>query len=131
MILFMSSLLNPTGEWNQLKTEDAVLIEYKIQEYHDVKNDQHVEYVVYKLTNLSNEEVEVSFVHKFDLNDETKTSNRDGQNVVTIPANGSVEGDVQSEKSLTMFRRFLPGNSGKVASPTKYTNHNLNIIQKK
>lgn len=127
----MTAFLNPTGEWKQLKTEEAVLIEYKIQEVHDEVNDQHISYYVYKLTNLTNEVVTVDFEYEYTTNGEVRKSTKDDFTHVTIPANGSIEGDFEDNRSLTMFHKFLPGNSGKVAAEVTYENVELNITQKK
>lgn len=132
LIYFMGSILNfTTGEWKQLKTEEAVLIEYKLYEHHDDKNDIHIEYVIYRMTNLTNEDVEVDFVHKYSLNGKSLKTSKDRTTRVQIPANGSVEGNVTDQKNLILFKRYLPGNSGKLASDNVYEDHSIAIVEKR
>lgn len=134
LFVFVSLFLTTSvlgNEWKTIKTEDAVLIEYQIIEKHDNKNDRHSEYIVFKLTNLVNQEVKLNYEFEYDMNGQTLKTDKDGTTKVSIPANGSVEGDIDNNRKLTLFHQFLVGKSGKKASDSVAKNFTINIISKK
>lgn len=121
-VLFSFNLFSQ--DWKEIKTENNILIEFTTQELHNESLDIHQEYYVLKLTNVSDSLVSFSF--DVIVNGKVYTD----RNVsINLPPNQYEQGNLlnTSGDELTIFRRFLPNNSGNIVSDTRINNFEIQI----
>ncbi len=115
--------------WSQTDFEDdKVAITTSTNSYEDATNDRFYEYHAFTVTNKTNAPVKFELIISY-AQDGQEGSSRDGdkKRIITLDANETIEGEVGVNDELTLFKAFLPGNSGKKAADSKVKVNNVNV----
>ncbi|MEX2485165.1 MAG: hypothetical protein WED10_11415 [Brumimicrobium sp.] len=122
----MMFISNVSGQENY--SDDKVEINSTVKELADETNDKFYSYYQFDITNKTSEviEVEVDFIYS-DGNNTRKKSEGDESLVFTLEPNETIEGDLENMYSLTLFKEFNKGNSGKKASDVAYELKEINV----
>ncbi len=115
--------------WGQTNFEDdKVAITTSTKSYEDAANDRFYEYHAFSVTNKTNAPVKFELLIAY-AQDGHEGSTRDGdkKRIITLDANETIEGEVGVNDELTLFKAFLPGNSGKKAADSEVKVNNINV----
>ncbi|MEX1190926.1 MAG: hypothetical protein WEA99_03065 [Brumimicrobium sp.] len=122
----MMFVSNVSGQENY--SDEKVEINSTVKELKDKTNDKFYSYYQFSIKNKTSEsiEIEVDFIYS-DGNNTRKRSEGDENLVFTLAPNETIEGDLENEKALTLFKEFNKGNSGKKASDVAYELKEINV----
>ncbi|MGM0480030.1 MAG: hypothetical protein ACQERC_12485 [Bacteroidota bacterium] len=115
--------------WSQSDFEDdQVAITTSTKSFEDAKNDRFYEYHAFSVTNKTNAPVKFELIISY-AQDGKEQSSRDGdkKRIIRLDANETIEGEVGVNDELTLFKAFLPGNSGKKAAESEVKVNNINV----
>ena len=137
LALFLNTSLKavPTDNWTNYYSDNEIKIEYQYLncEYSDRFNQ---EFVILKITNLTNKQVSVSWNNESWYDEECINCSEDNANEyfneILINANQFVTGNCSTQNSLRIFSKFsdslanMPGVK-RIVKLTKFKLQNINI----
>lgn len=116
MLFLLTTLFSFSQSWKELKTEDGIKVEYSIQP----NENNTIEYVVFKLTNIESTDKDINVTLNFDYGSGLRPTDDDYNNIILTP-NTTIIGDV-SNRYLVLSKRFLNN-----ASKTTLINFDVEI----
>ena len=118
LLIFMASV---TFSQEVIYQDNKLEAHLSVQKKTDSINDVFYNYYVLNVKNTSSEEVKFIPVFKYKNNKgKVLTSeSRDEQPFFTLAPGEKIEGHIKNNRSLTLFKKFTIGNSGKRASETE------------
>lgn len=109
-------------------SDNKISVTSEILKHEDPTNDAFYEYYNFTLKNESNEVQKFNLIISFDQNGEAKTTeSRDEDYVFELQPGEVLSGDLLERRELTLFKSFLPGNSGKKASSSEVVVESINV----
>ena len=97
--------------------DGKISVTSEVLNYEDRANDKFYKYYNFTVKNGSSENQKIELIINYKQNGVQKSSQtRDENLVLELEPGETVSGDLQNKKMLTLFKSFLPGNSGKKAS---------------
>lgn len=98
-------------------SDENITVTSEVLKYEDPSNDKFYNYYNFTVKNLSSENQKIELIINYDQNGVQRSSqSRDESPVLELEPGETISGDIQNKSVLTLFKSFLPGNSGKKAS---------------
>jgi hypothetical protein len=99
--------------------DEKLMISSDVLKHEDPTNDRFYEFYGFTLKNLSNENIKFEIVINYSQSGANTDSRKgDLQRIFTLAPGESISGQNVQDEKLTLFKAFLPGNSGVKAADT-------------
>ena len=117
-LLLLSSILSVSNALGQESYNDEqISVTSEVLKYEDRINDKFYNYYNFTVKNVSSKNQKFELIITYTQNGQDKSSQtRDESLIFELAPGETLVGDIQSRAKLTLFKSFLPGNSGKKAS---------------
>jgi hypothetical protein len=117
-------------DWKEFNEMNGVVFSQKVVEYHDDINDQHKEYYLVRVTNTTEEEMEINTKKTIWYDGECfncKSDNPEHMMSFSLDAGEEITGDPVNRLNdqLVIFKKFL--NYPKIKEVTKFEFQNLTV----
>lgn len=113
----------------KIYTDANLDVQFTVEERTDEVNDVFYEYYSFEVSNISQNQV--SFIPVFtyvtETGDQRSSANHDENNIIQLAPGETIKGNLTDQRTLTLFKQFTIGNSGKRAANSTYTIKTLTI----
>ena len=117
IILLCSTMFTSNIFGQELFNDQKLSVTSDILKYEDQKNDQFYNYYNFTIKNIGSEKQKFELIINYNQNGKDKSSQSlDESLIFELAPEETIVGDINNKRILTLFKSFLPGNSGKKAS---------------
>lgn len=126
-LIFSSSVIAMAQEI--VYSDDKLEVNYTLDKLTDGVNDRFYEFYSFEVVNNSGSTISFTpvYTYKTETGQVRSSSTHDVQAVIQLAPGESLKGNLMDNKNLTLFKKFLPGNSGKTSANSTYTLESLSI----
>lgn len=127
LLIFSSSVIGFAQE--KVYSDDKLDVKFTLDKLSDKVNDRFYEFYSFEVVNNSNENISFTpiYTYKTETGQLRSSATHDGQVLIELAPGESLKGSLSDNKDLTLFKKFLPGNSGKPSANSTYTLESLSI----